>query len=135
MVRSVGISNFNIAGIREALKVSDVPVCVNQIKIHPYHYPADAVDFCHAKGVNVTAYSPLDTGGIVRDDMLTKIGARYGKSAAQTSLRWLLERDLIVIPKASSKKHLTENIDVFDWSLSTADFETIADYSSRILRG
>jgi diketogulonate reductase-like aldo/keto reductase len=135
MVRSVGISNFNIAGTRAAIKVSGVPVCVNQIKIHPYHYPADAVDFCHAKGIKVTAYSPLDTGGVVHDDMLTKIGKRYGKSAAQTSLRWLLERDLIVIPKASSKKHLSENINVFDWNLSTEDFETIAEYSTRVLRG
>jgi 2,5-diketo-D-gluconate reductase B len=135
MVRSVGVSNFNIAGTRDAIQASSIPVCVNQIKIHPYHYPEEAIEFCKQAGIAVTAYSPLDTGGIVNDDLLTEIGRRYGKSASQVSLRWLLDKGLVVIPKASSDEHLRENMDVFGWELLDRDSKRIAEGSTRTLRG
>jgi diketogulonate reductase-like aldo/keto reductase len=134
-VRSIGISNFGIKGTQEVVEASQAPVCVNQIKIHPYHYPAEAVDWFKENGIKVTAYSPLDTGEITDDDLLTEIGKKYGKSAAQVSLRWLLQNDLIVIPKSTSKEHLEEDIDVFDWKLSEKDHQKIAEISSKVLRG
>lgn len=134
-VRSIGISNFGIKGTQEAVEASQVPVCVSQIKIHPYHYPAEAVDWFKENGIKVTAYSPLDTGEITDDDFLTEIGNKYGKTAAQVSLRWLLQNDLIVIPKSTSKEHLEEDLDVFDWELSEEDHQRIAESSSRVLRG
>jgi diketogulonate reductase-like aldo/keto reductase len=135
MVRSIGISNFSIEGSAAAMEASEAPISVNQIKIHPYHYPAEAIEFCKAQGVNVTAYSPLDTGELVGDDLLTEIGGHYGKTAPQVSLRWLLDNDLIVIPKASTKDHLRENIDIFGWELSQRDAARIAQSSARTLRG
>lgn len=135
MVRSVGISNFGIDGTQAAIEKSHIPVCNNQIKIHPYHYPAEAIEVFKKKGIVVTAYSPLDTGGIVDDDLLSEIGKNYGKSASQVSLKWLLENGLIVIPKASSEKHLSKNIDIFDWKLSKKDSERITESSRKILRG
>lgn len=135
LIRSAGISNFDIGGTRDAERASSVPIAVNQIKIHPYHYPEEAVDFLQKKKVVVTAYSPLDTGGIVDDDLLTEIGKRYGKSAAQVSLNWLLSKGLIVIPKAGTEEHLRENIDIFDWKLSGEDTQKINQSSRNILRG
>jgi 2,5-diketo-D-gluconate reductase B len=85
--------------------------------------------------VVVTAYSPLDTGGLVHDDLLTEIGEHYGKSASQASLKWLLGNGLVVIPKARSKEHLSENIDIFTWELSSEDAARIAEVSTKIARG
>lgn len=134
-VRSVGISNFNIAGIQRAIKASQVPVCNNQIKIHPYHYPSKIIQFCKENGIKVTAYSPLDTGEIVNDDLLTHIGKKYRRSAPQVSLRWLLENGLIVIPKASSKNHLIENRNIFNWNLSEEDSAKLTQSSRESWRG
>jgi diketogulonate reductase-like aldo/keto reductase len=135
LVRSVGVSNFSIEGVREVFEAADIPVCVNQIKIHPQHYPAETIELCKQEDVIVTAYSPLDTGGLVDDDLLTEIGEHYGKSASQVSLKWLLMNGLVVIPKASSKEHLRENIDIFAWELSPDDASTIAEVSIKIERG
>lgn len=134
-VRSVGISNFNIAGIQRAIKATQVPVCNNQIKIHPYHYPSNIVEYCKKNGIVVTAYSPLDTGEIVDDDLLTQIGKKYRRSAPQVSLRWLLENGLIVIPKASSKNHLIENRNIFNWNLSDEDSAKLTQSSRESWRG
>jgi diketogulonate reductase-like aldo/keto reductase len=135
MVRSVGVSNFSIIGTREAIEAADIPICVNQIKIHPQHYPAETIELCKKEDVVVTAYSPLDTGGLVSDDLLTEIGSHYGKSASQVSLRWLLGNELVVIPKASSKAHLSENLDIFNWDLSSEDATRISEASIKIERG
>lgn len=134
-VRSLGISNFSIDGTREAVRASNIPVCNNQIKIHPYHYPETAIQFCRENEIMVTAYSPLDTGEIVDDELLTRIGKKYGKSGAQVSLKWLRENNLIVIPKSSTKNHLSEDMDIFDWNLETQDFEKIYQASTMALRG
>ena len=135
LVRSVGISNFGTEGTHSAIENAKIPVSNNQIKIHPYHYPAEAIESLKKKGLILTAYSPLDTGGIVDDDLLTEIGKNYGKSASQVSLKWLREKGLIVIPKASSKNHLKENLAIFDWDLSDEDAERITVSSRKILRG
>lgn len=135
MVRSIGISNFGIEGAKAASDASFLPLSNNQIKIHPYHYPKEAIDFFLERSLVVTAYSPLDTGGIVDDDLLTETGRNYGKSAAQVSLRWLLQKGLVVIPKSSSREHLEENIDIFDWELSEEDSKRIEDAAIKALRG
>lgn len=134
LVRNIGIGNFGEAGTTEAVEVSEVSVCNNQIKIHPYHYPAEFIGFLQGRGISVTAYSPLDTGQLVDDDLLTQIGERHGKSAAQVSIRWLLDKGLIVIPKATSEDHIRENID-FDWELTEEDTMKIDELSRQALRG
>jgi diketogulonate reductase-like aldo/keto reductase len=135
LVRSVGISNFDITGTEDVRESSGIPVSVNQIKIHPYHYPEEAIRFCQNRGIVVTAYSPLDTGGIVDDDLLTEIGESAGKSASQVSLRWLLDQNLVVIPKASTEKHLRKDIDIFDWEIPEKLSEKIDRLSRDSLRG
>jgi diketogulonate reductase-like aldo/keto reductase len=135
LVRSIGISNFSRAGTEAAAEASGVPVCVNQIKIHPYHYPAAVIKYLKENGIAVTAYSPLDTGQLADDELLTGIGRQYNKSACQVSLRWLLDKGLIVIPKATTPEHLREDIDLFDWELSKEDTLKIDNLSDMALRG
>ncbi len=135
MVRSIGISNFHNSGTEAARSASDVPISVNQIKVHPYHYPHEEIKSLQSEGIVVTAYSPLDTGQLVNDDFLTEIGEKYGKSAAQVTLKWLLNQGLVVIPKARSEAHLRENIDIFEWELSKEDSQAIAESGDLVLRG
>lgn len=134
LVRSIGISNFNINQTKEAIESAEIPVCVNQIKINPYHFPKDEIDFFKKQDIVVTSYSPLGHGKLVHNEFLSDIGEKYNKNASQISLKWLLDNDLIVIPKASTKDHLKEDIDLFDWDLTDEDFKEIAQKSGNGLK-
>jgi diketogulonate reductase-like aldo/keto reductase len=128
-VRSVGVSNFTVRLLEEAVAVSKVPICVNQIKYHPGEEKRDVLAWCTEHGVAVTAYSPLGKGGILTAPALEEAAALQGKTSAQVSLRWLVQQGIIVIPKAGSKAHLKENMDVFGWSLSIEEMERIGAMS------
>jgi diketogulonate reductase-like aldo/keto reductase len=125
MVRSVGVSNFDVRRLQEAMSVSDVPVCNDQVEYHPYRHRRELPEFCRTHGITLTAYCPLAKGRVVRDPLLTRIGRPYGKSAAQVSLRWLLQKGAVVIPKASSVEHLRANMDMDGWELSPQDMQAI----------
>lgn len=123
--KSIGVSNFMVNHLEEARRVSEVPISNNQIKYHPGAQNSDALQWCQEQGVSVTAYSPLGRGSILRETALTDAAKRHGKTAAQVALRWLLQKGMVVIPKAGSKEHLKENMDVFGWTLSPEEMEKI----------
>jgi diketogulonate reductase-like aldo/keto reductase len=124
-VRSVGLSNFDVGRMQEAMSASDVAICNNQVEYHPYRPRREIPQFCHKRGISVTAYCPLARGEVLGDARLVKIGKKYDKSAVQVSLRWLLQKGVIIIPKASSREHLQENADMDGWELSADDMEAI----------
>jgi diketogulonate reductase-like aldo/keto reductase len=125
-VRHIGVSNFSVGQLQEAIAVSDVPIFTDQVEYHPFNGQADLVDFCIESGVMLTAYSPLGKGTVVGDETLATIGDRYGKSAAQVALRWLVQQDTVAaIPKASSREHLRENIDIFDFELTDEEMNSV----------
>ena len=124
-VKSIGVSNFNVDQMIEAKEVSEVPVSVNQIKYHPGLEDLDVLRWCQDHKVALTAYSPLARKSILRNSTLTEIAKNHGKTTAQVALRWMVQKEIIVIPKASSKGHLKENMDLFDWSLSSEEMEKI----------
>jgi diketogulonate reductase-like aldo/keto reductase len=127
-VRHVGVSNFSVDQLRKAMAASDTPVLTNQVEYHPYEDRSELLEFCIENDVLLTAYSPLAKGRPARDETLAAIGERYGKSAAQVALRWLVQQPSVVaIPKASRKGHLRENLDVFDFSLTDAEMERITE--------
>jgi len=108
--------------------VSDVPVLTDQVEYHPYTSQADLLDFCIGNEVVLTAYSPLAKGDVVGDGTLAAIGERYGKTASQVALRWLVQQGMVAaIPKASSRDHLAENIDIFDFELTDEEMSTVFD--------
>jgi 2,5-diketo-D-gluconate reductase B len=125
MVRSVGVSNFDVRRVQEAMSISDVPVCNDQVEYHPYRHRRELPQFCREHGIALTAYCPLAKGRVVRDPLLARIGRRYGKSAAQVSIRWLLQKGAVVIPKASSVEHLRANTEMDGWELSAQDMQEI----------
>lgn len=137
VVRNVGVSQFSVPRLREAMAASDAPLLTNQVEYHPYYRQTafkderpdtaiDLFDFCRSNDVAITAYSPLAEGNVLDDDVVGRIGARYGKSPVQTVLRWHLQQGIVAIPKASSKTHQRQNLDVFDFELTRAEMEAIA---------
>ena len=125
-VRHIGVSNFSIDQLREAMSVSDTPIVTNQVKYHPFNTQPELLEFCIENDVMLTAYSPLAQGSVADTDALREIGDRYGKSAAQVALRWLLQQERVsAIPKASSREHLVENFDVFDFELTDEEMADI----------
>ncbi len=125
MIRSAGVSNFDLHRIQSALTVSQVPICNLQIEYHPYTKRDDIIKLCQQEGITITAYSPLARGKVLNDEIITKIAKKYDKTPAQVTLKWLLQKGNIVIPKASSAEHLKENMRVFDWVLDQADIDKI----------
>lgn len=124
-VRSVGVSNFDVKRMKEAMSVSEQPICNNQVEYHPYRARRKIPQFCKEHDIALTAYCPLARGKVLKDKILKQIGSKYGKSPAQVSLRWLLQKGAIVIPKAGSKEHLKENMDLDGWELSSEDIEAV----------
>jgi len=123
--RSIGVSNFSVKLLEEAERASKVPISVNQIRYHPGAEQRDTLRWCQGHGVSVTAYSPLAKGGVLRDPALARIAENQGKTPAQVTLRWLVQKGMVVIPKASSKAHMAENTDVFGWALSPEEMAQI----------
>jgi 2,5-diketo-D-gluconate reductase B len=129
--RHIGVSNFTVALIEQAVAVSPEPIVTNQIECHPFLDQSKVIAACRKHAVSVTAYSPVARGRADGDTLLEEIGRAHDKSAAQISLRWLVQQGLIVIPRTSKPERLKENIDIFDFKLSAAEMERIAALTGR----
>ena len=116
-VKSIGISNFSIEQTDRARAATDLPICTNQVEYHLRHNRERLRHHCHAHNVVLTAHRPLARGDLAQDEALKQVAAEHGKTPAQVALKWLLQKDMIVIPKASSTSHLRDNLDLFDWQL------------------
>jgi len=124
-IRSYGVSNFTIRHIKDVLILSKKPIVANQVEFHPLLYQKELLEFCRTKEISVIAYSPLAHGHIFKNNMINEIAQEYGKNAGQISLRWLFQKNIISIPKASSEAHLRENLEIFDFQLKEKDVERI----------
>ncbi len=123
--KNIGISNFSIEQVDRARALSQAPISTNQVEYHAHSQQEALLQHCQAHQIPLTAHRPLAVGEIVGDPVLGGIGNTHGKTAAQVALRWLLQKGLIVIPKASSDAHLRENLDLFDWELTPEEMERI----------
>ena len=124
-VKSIGISNFSIAQVKQACEISDLPICTNQVEYHVRNNKEELRDYCQTRNIPITAHRPLAVGNLAEDTELTKIGNRHGKTAAQVALRWLIQKGIITIPKSGSEPHLRENLDIFEWQLTEAEMQTL----------
>lgn len=125
MTRTIGVSNFMVEHLTEALAVAETPIVNNQIKFNPAHQPWEVVELCREHEIAVTAYSPLMHGDAPGHQVLQEIAREVGRTPAQVALRWLLQQEMIVIPKATSEQHLRENLDILDWELTPEQAERI----------
>lgn len=124
--RFVGVSNQNIAQMKEAVARSTVPIVTNQVEAHPYLDQGTLLSAAAALGVRLTAYFGMADGKVPADPALKAIGDKHGRSAAQVALRWLLQKGFIVLSKTARPERVKENVAVFDFALDDADMAAIA---------
>jgi diketogulonate reductase-like aldo/keto reductase len=127
MARAIGVSNFVVDKLEEAIRVSPEPLSVVQFEYHPYLDQTRLLAAARRHQLAITAYCPIALGRAASDPDLAAIGRRHGKSAAQATLRWLVQQDdVIAIPKTSKFERLKENLDVFDFQLTDTEMDQIS---------
>ncbi|MDX1673005.1 MAG: aldo/keto reductase [Balneolaceae bacterium] len=123
---NIGVSNFPLSLLKKVNEEIRAPIFCNQVEYHPFLGQLDMLDYAIENNILITAYSPLAQGRVNDSKELQQIGENHGKTPAQIALRWLIEQENVVaIPKSASRKHLEENIDIFDFQLSDEEFEQI----------
>jgi 2,5-diketo-D-gluconate reductase B len=130
MTRHIGVSNFTVALIEEAVAACPVPLVCDQVEYHPYLDQAKVLQACSDNGMALVAYSPIAKGRIKNDKALARIGEKHGKTAAQVCLRWLLQQNVAAIPRTSKIERLSENIELFDFELSDDEMRQISAMSN-----
>lgn len=124
-VRAIGVSNFQPDHIRRLLDQTDTVPAVNQIEIHPYLTQDDVRGFDFDNDIRNEAWSPIAQGGVLGDPVIQAIAARVGKSTAQVTLRWHIQRGDIVFPKSVTHSRIVENFELFDFELTSEEVAAI----------
>ncbi len=119
--RAIGVSNYYILHLSELLEYASVPPMVNQVEFSPFLYIQDLLAYCQSHDIVLQCYSPLTHGSRLHDPSLESIADAYRKTPAQILLKWSLQHGTSIIPKASSKPHLKENLTLFDFEISSSD--------------
>lgn len=133
-VEHIGVSNFSVEQMEQAVAASATPILTNQVEYHPFESQTEILEFCIENDVVLTAYSPLAKGRVVDNEVLEAIGRRHEKTAAQVALRWLLQQEVVAaIPKASSHEHVEENFDVFDFELGSDEMAQIFELQGGLI--
>lgn len=127
-IKAIGVCNFCPARLTDLCETVEVTPAVNQVELHPFFQQEDALALMKEYGVIPEAWGPFAEGnhGIFTHPVLTEIGKKYGKSAAQTALRWNVQRGVVVIPKSVHKDRMEQNMDIWDFELSDEDMAEIA---------
>lgn len=126
-IRAIGVCNFYPDRLTDLCLNAKVIPAVNQVELHPFFAQTSALENMKAFGVQPEAWGPMAEGkhGIFTHPVLTEIGAKYGKSAAQTALRWNVQRGVVIIPKSTHRERMEENFNIWDFSLSDEDMAAI----------
>jgi diketogulonate reductase-like aldo/keto reductase len=123
-VRSIGVSNFDVAVMQEVLDTG-YPVVNDQIEYNLNHMPQETLDFCTQHKVTVTAYSPLERGDAKQEAFVAELAKKYSATREEVLLRWLLQKGMIVIPRSSNPKHIDANHHALAWEMETNDVTRI----------
>lgn len=128
LARNIGVSNFTLALMAEALRETRVPLAVNQIERHPYLDQSRIHAACRAAGMAQTSYTPLHRGGdLLAEPVVTAAAAAHGRTPGQVVLRWHVQQDgVVAIPRTSKVERLAENLAIFDFSLTDAEMAAIS---------
>ncbi|KAK6494842.1 aldo-keto reductase family 1 member A1-A-like [Huso huso] len=139
LVRAIGLSNFNARQTNDILGISKHKPVVNQVECHPHLTQKELLTHCRARGIMLTAYSPLGSPDrpwaspeeprLLDDPQIVALARRYGKTPAQVIIRWQVQRGVVCIPKSTTPSRIKENIQVFDFTLSEEDVKLIESFN------
>lgn len=127
-VKAIGVSNFNVHHLQYLTDNSKIKPMVNQVETHIHLQNEFLQDYCKRNGIQLEAYAPLMSHHInelLEDDTMKKIAKKHKKTIAQVAIKWLVQRDIVVIPKSVNPKRIIENFDVFDFTLDDEDMNDI----------
>lgn len=126
-IRAIGVSNFMPDRLVDLINHNEITPAVNQIETHPFYQRHADQELMQARGVQIESWGPFAEGrnNLFADPVLSEVGAALGKSVAQIVLRWLIQRQVVVIPKSVRRDRMAENLEVFDFELSDADLDRI----------
>ena len=126
-IRAIGVSNFLVHHLEELILGCEIKPMVNQIEFHPGHNQKETVKFCKKHGIVVEAWSPLGRGVILENEFLSEIAKRYNKTIAQICIRWIIQQDIVALPKSVTQKRIKSNFEIFDFELSREDMDKITN--------
>jgi 2,5-diketo-D-gluconate reductase B len=127
LTRHVGVANFTIALLDEAMHLCPEPLLTDQVEFHPYLDQSKLLAACRARGLILTAHCPLGRGRLMNDRVLGAIAKRKGRTIAQVALRWSLQQENVVpLPRSSNPQRIAENLRIFDFTLSAAEMDEIS---------
>lgn len=121
LIRVPGVSNHHAHHLQKIFAKANVQPMVNQVECHPYLQQDELKQFCKEHQIALTAWAPIGKGRILQDKTLTELASKYGKTPAQIILRWHYQEDTITIPKSVTPSRIEENMQIFDFELSTED--------------
>lgn len=132
-VRAIGVSNFHPDRLMDLIVHNELAPAVNQVETHPFHQQVEAQQFMREHGVQIESWGPFAEGrnNIFGNELLLSVAGKYNKSVAQVILRWLTQREVVVIPKSVRKERIVENFRIFDFELSPEDMEAIATLDTK----
>lgn len=132
-IRAIGVSNFLPDRLMDLIVHNEVVPVINQIETHPFQQQVDSAVFMKEQGIQHQSWSPFAEGrnNLFSNEVLVPIAEKHNKSVAQVVLRWLVQRDVVVIPKSVRKERLIENFDIFDFVLSPEEIATISTLDTK----
>ena len=125
--KAIGVSNFQIHHLQNLMATAEIKPMVNQVEMHPHLQQKELRQFSIDHDIQLEAWRPIMMGEVNNIPALVSIGNKFGKSPAQVALRWLIQLDVVVIPKSVTPHRIAENMDVFDFELSEEDMNQISE--------
>lgn len=125
--RAIGVSNFQSDRVMDLICFNEITPAINQIETHPFHQQVENQKFLREKDIQLESWGPFAEGknSLFTNELLRSIGKKYSKSIAQVVIRWLIQREIVAIPKSVNKDRIKENFNVFDFQLSDEDMASI----------
>jgi diketogulonate reductase-like aldo/keto reductase len=125
--KNIGVSNFDERDLQILFNKAKIIPAVNQIEVHIFSQKKKLRNFCKQHNIAIESWAPLMKGAAATNSVLKHIGRKYGKTAIQTAVKWHIDQELIVIPKSAKPQHIKEFANIWDFSLTKQDFDTISD--------
>ena len=123
-IKRYGVSNFTVSHLKDWISLKAQIYC-NQVEFHPFLYQKELWRFCKENNIKTVAYRPLGKGALLKEPVISEIAKDYGKTSSQILLRWLFQKEISMVVKASSKEHLKNNLEIMEFTLKNSDMATL----------